>query len=60
MANDPVKPGTHPQGKFIGPFSDDDPIADPRGLGIEPSERLLFANSGTDCIGSFQVTVSLN
>jgi DNA-binding beta-propeller fold protein YncE len=40
----------NPQGKLIGPFSDDDRIADPRGLGIEPSERLLFVNSGTDCI----------
>ncbi len=25
-------------------------IADPRGLGIEPSERLLFVNSGIGCI----------
>src|ERR1700733_4724667 len=40
----------NPQGKLSGPFSDDDRIADPRGLGIEPSERLLFVNSGTDCI----------
>lgn len=39
-----------PQGKLIGPFSDDDRIADPRGLGIEPSKRLLFVNSGTDRI----------
>src|ERR1700761_9689194 len=39
-----------PQGKLIGPFSDDDRIADPRGLGIEPSERLLFVNSGADRI----------
>src|SRR5580658_11070242 len=39
-----------PQGKLIGPFSDDDRIVDPRGLGIEPSERLLFVNSGADCI----------
>ncbi len=40
----------NPQGKLIGSFSDDDRIADPRGLGIEPSERLFFVNSGTDCI----------
>jgi len=40
----------NPQGKLIGPFSDDDRITDPRGLGIEPSGRLLFVNSGTDCI----------
>jgi len=40
----------NPQGKLIGPFSDDDRIADPRGLGIEPLDRLLFVNSGTDCI----------
>lgn len=38
------------QGKLIGPFSDDDRIVDPRGLGIDPSERLLFVNSGTDRI----------
>src|SRR5579863_8171677 len=40
----------NPQGKLIGPFSDDDRIADQRGLGIEPSERLLFVNSGAHCI----------
>jgi DNA-binding beta-propeller fold protein YncE len=37
-------------GKLIGPFSDDASIADPRGLDIEPSERLLFVNSATDRI----------
>jgi DNA-binding beta-propeller fold protein YncE len=42
----------NPQGKLIGPFSDDGRIADPRGLGIEPSEHLLFVNSGTDCIAA--------
>jgi hypothetical protein len=40
----------NPQGEFIGPFSEDDRIADPRGLAIEPSEQLLFVNSGTDRI----------
>jgi hypothetical protein len=40
-----------PQGKLIGPFSDDDRIADPRGLGIEPSERLLASGVGPDGIG---------
>ena len=39
-----------PLGKLIGQFSDDDRIADPRGMEMEPSERLLFVNSGTDRI----------
>jgi hypothetical protein len=47
----------NPKGKFIGPFSDDDRIADPRGLGIEPSERLnpgggVFGPAGRYYVGS--------
>lgn len=34
-------------GKPIGVFGDDPRIADPRGLGIEPVDRLLFVNSGS-------------
>jgi DNA-binding beta-propeller fold protein YncE len=35
-------------GKLIGPFSDDSRIVDPRGLAVDPRERLLFLNSGSD------------
>jgi DNA-binding beta-propeller fold protein YncE len=35
-------------GKSLGVFSDDSRIADPRGLAIDPSEGLLFLNSGSD------------
>jgi hypothetical protein len=35
-------------GKPLGTFSDDKRIADPRGLAVSPSERLLFLNSGAD------------
>jgi DNA-binding beta-propeller fold protein YncE len=35
-------------GKPIGVFGDDPRIADPRGLGIEPVDRLLFVNSGSN------------
>jgi hypothetical protein len=38
------------QGKLIGPFSKDLLIVDPRGLGVEPSEDLVFLNSGSDRI----------
>lgn len=38
------------RGKLIGPFSDDLAITDPRGLGVEPTEGLLFLNSGSDRI----------
>jgi sugar lactone lactonase YvrE len=37
-------------GKPIGIFGDDPRIADPRGLGIEPVDRLLFVNSGSNRI----------
>jgi DNA-binding beta-propeller fold protein YncE len=37
-------------GKPIGVFGDDPRIADPRGLGIEPVDRLLFVNSGSNRI----------
>src|SRR5580693_3365409 len=35
-------------GKSLGAFSDDSRIADPRGLAVDPSEGLLFLNSGND------------
>jgi hypothetical protein len=35
-------------GKPLGLFSNDSRIADPRGLAVDPSEGLLFLNSGSD------------
>src|SRR5579863_4934900 len=35
-------------GTFRGPFIEDDRIADPRGLAVDPMEKLLFLNSGAD------------
>jgi outer membrane protein assembly factor BamB len=35
-------------GGFRGTFIEDDRIADPRGLAIDPNENLLFLNSGAD------------
>jgi DNA-binding beta-propeller fold protein YncE len=35
-------------GNLLGSFSDDDRIADPRGLAVNVAEGLLFLNSGTD------------
>jgi hypothetical protein len=35
-------------GTFRGPFIEDDRIADPRGLAVDPMENLLFLNSGAD------------
>src|ERR1700733_5540984 len=35
-------------GKFLGTFIEDDRIADPRGLAVDPRENLLFLNSGAD------------
>jgi hypothetical protein len=35
-------------GRFRGTFVEDDRIADPRGLAIQPKEDLLFLNSGAD------------
>lgn len=35
-------------GALLGTFIDDDRILDPRGLGIDPKENLLFLNSGAD------------
>jgi hypothetical protein len=35
-------------GRLRGAFIDDDRIADPRGLAIDPKENLLFLNSGAD------------
>jgi hypothetical protein len=37
-------------GKPIGVFGDDPLIADPRGLGIDQVDKLLFVNSGSDRI----------
>jgi hypothetical protein len=37
-------------GKLMGVFGDDPRIADPRGLGIDWVDRLLFVNSGSDQI----------
>jgi hypothetical protein len=37
-------------GEPIGIFGDDPRIVDPRGLGIDPVDRLLFVNSGSDRI----------
>jgi DNA-binding beta-propeller fold protein YncE len=37
-------------GKAIGILGDDPRIADPRGLGIEPVDRLIFVNSGPNRI----------
>jgi DNA-binding beta-propeller fold protein YncE len=37
-------------GKPIGVFGEDPRIADPRGLGIDPVDRLLFVNSGSNRI----------
>jgi hypothetical protein len=35
-------------GRFQGTFIEDDRIADPRGLAVDPKENLLFLNSGAD------------
>jgi hypothetical protein len=35
-------------GRFLGPFTDDSRVADPRGLAIDRDNGLLFLNSGTD------------
>ncbi len=35
-------------GRFRGTFIDDDRVADPRGLAVDPNEHLLFLNSGAD------------
>jgi hypothetical protein len=35
-------------GTFRGTFIEDDRIADPRGLAVDPKENLLFLNSGAD------------
>ena len=35
-------------GRFRGTFTQDDRIADPRGLAVDPKENLLFLNSGAD------------
>src|SRR5580704_11702037 len=35
-------------GRLRGTFIDDDRVADPRGLAVDPKENLLFLNSGAD------------
>ena len=35
-------------GRLRGAFIDDDRVADPRGLAVDPNENLLFLNSGAD------------
>src|SRR5580658_9906509 len=35
-------------GSLRGTFIEDDRIADPRGLAVDPKENLLFLNSGAD------------
>ncbi len=37
-----------PNGELRGTFLNDDRIADPRGLAVDPKENLLYLNSGTD------------
>jgi DNA-binding beta-propeller fold protein YncE len=37
-------------GHFLGPFTDDHRIADPRGLAVNVADGLLFLNSGTERI----------
>jgi DNA-binding beta-propeller fold protein YncE len=37
-----------PGGEFLGPFSDDPRIADPRGLSVDPLGALIYLNSGDD------------
>jgi hypothetical protein len=39
-----------PDGKPLGAFSDDIRVADPRGLGVDRAEGLLFVNSGANRI----------
>jgi len=35
-------------GRFRGTFTEDDRIADPRGIAVDPKENLLLLNSGAD------------
>ncbi len=42
-----------PEGEFLGPFSDDPRIADPRGLSLDPSGSLIYLNSGDDRVLAF-------
>jgi DNA-binding beta-propeller fold protein YncE len=40
--------GFGPAGEFLGSFSNDARIADPRGLSLDPSGALVYLNSGDD------------
>ncbi|HLJ44910.1 MAG TPA: hypothetical protein VKU01_02815 [Bryobacteraceae bacterium] len=42
-------------GSLRGTFIDDDRIADPRGLAVDPKENLLFLNSGADQVVAISV-----
>jgi DNA-binding beta-propeller fold protein YncE len=42
--------GFGPEGEFIGPFSSDPRIVDPRGMSLDPSGALVYLNSGDDRI----------
>jgi DNA-binding beta-propeller fold protein YncE len=42
--------GFGPEGKFMGPFSTDPRITDPRGMSVDPSGALIYLNSGDDRI----------
>jgi hypothetical protein len=42
-------------GRPYGAFVDDDRIADPRGLAVDPKENLLFLNSGADRVLAISV-----
>jgi DNA-binding beta-propeller fold protein YncE len=39
-----------PEGDFLGPFSSDPRITDPRGMSLDPSGALIYLNSGDDRI----------
>lgn len=40
--------GFGPDGSFTGPFTGDPRIADPRGLSVDPTGKLIYVNSGND------------
>jgi hypothetical protein len=37
--------GFGPEGDFAGPFTSDPRIADPRGLSVDPSGKLIYVNA---------------
>ena len=40
--------GFGPEGEFIGPFTGDPRITDPRGMSLDPSGVLVYLNGGDD------------